>query len=528
MNKAILGLGTALLCVSRLVADTATWVGGGSDSLMTTLSNWQGSPASLDLSGGTLAVDIQSGSEMKYSGTTRISSITNNIAFVANGANTPFWIVPEAENDQLVLSGGFRSASGKGQIVLKGCIALPEGVSGGSASSSSNPYRIVYAPASWRTTATSVPSGIIEGLHATDGTTYGSAPLVLAGVSVYPPMAVNGVANAASILGYTGTSNVVNGAFWSGTSQSAVSVMAGATIDFRGGFSPDWAHRIIGTDNFENAGVVRITKTPVNWPQKSSATATGNKTITVQRKAHLIFDAENCWLRGGLVNESGLIEFVRSGCFGDGTTRLNENFHTQYYTTRIEFNTTTQRFSTVTFYNTNRDSWFHGNYPAMMEVTGEQYGTLTDVPTNAIPINGGLGVHVCGNGMLPLARQNYTSCGDLEASAGTLMLCNDATWLNGTNFTARGTGCIKFTKAGQVNSDFAKIRLADSGTIEIPAGVTLAVQSLEVFSGGDWMVVGSPKKFDASSKGPMAGRIVGGGTLRVVGNKAGGFVVSVK
>ena len=51
MNKAILGLGTALLCVSRLVADTATWVGGGSDSLMTTLSNWQGSPASLDLSG---------------------------------------------------------------------------------------------------------------------------------------------------------------------------------------------------------------------------------------------------------------------------------------------------------------------------------------------------------------------------------------------------------------------------------------------------------------------------------------------
>lgn len=525
MNKAILGFGTVLLCVFGLMADTATWVGGASDSLMTTMSNWQGSPASLDLSGGTLAVDVQSGSEMKYSGTTRISSITNNIAFVANGANTPFWIVPEAENDQLVLSGGLRSASGKGQLVLKGRIALPEGVSGGSASNGSNPYRIVYAPASWRTTATSVPSGIIEGLHATDGTTYGSAPLVLAGVSVYPPMAVNGVANAASILGYTGTSNVVNGAFWSGASQSAVSVMAGATIDFRGGFSPDWAYRIIGTDNFENAGVVRITKTPVNWPQKSSATATGNKTIIVQRKAHLIFDAENCWLRGGLGNESGLIEFARSGCFVDGTTKLSENFHTQYYTPRIEFNTTTQRFSTVVFYNTNKDSWFHGNYPAMMEVTGVPYGTMTDVSTNAIPINGGLGVHVCGNGTFPLARQNYKSCGDLEASAGTLMLCNDATWLNGTNFTARGTGCIKFTKAGQVNSDFAKIRLADSGTIEIPAGVTLVVQSLEVFSGGNWEVIGSPKNFDASSDGLMAGRIVGGGTLRVLGNK-GGLILS--
>jgi hypothetical protein len=248
----------------------------------------------------------------------------------------------------------------------------------------------------------------------------------------------------------------------------------------------------------------------------------------VQRKAHLIFDAENCYLRGGLVNESGLIEFARSGCFRDGTTQLIENFHTSYYTPRIEFNATTQRFSRVTFYNTNANSWFHGNYPAMMEVTCELFGTTTGVSSNAIPINGGLGIHVCGNGTFPLARQNYASCGDLEASAGTLMLCNDATWLNGTNFTARGTGCIKFTKAGQVNSDFAKIRLADSGTIEIPAGVTLAVQSLEVLSDGKWKVVDSPKKFDASAKGLMSGRIVGGGSLRVLGNRAGGFVVLLK
>ena len=271
MKKVFL-IGSAAMFTLTALPDTVVWQGGGSDTLMTTMGNWQGAPASLDFSGGTLDVDVQSGSEMKYSGTTWISSVTNNIAFVANGANTPFWIVPEDENDKLVLSRGFRSAT-KGQIVLKGHIALPEGVSGGSASNGSNPYRITYAPATWRSNTTPVPSGIIEGLRATDGQTYGSAPLVLAGASVYPPMSVNGVANAASILGYAGTSNVVYGAFWSGTSQSAVSVMAGATIDFRGGFSPDWAYRIIGTDSFENAGVVRITGTPVNWPQKSYATA---------------------------------------------------------------------------------------------------------------------------------------------------------------------------------------------------------------------------------------------------------------
>jgi hypothetical protein len=65
-------------------------------------------------------------------------------------------------------------------------------------------------------------------------------------------------------------------------------------------------------------------------------------------------------------------------------------------------------------------------------------------------------------------------------------------------------------------------------TIEIPAGVTLAVQSLEVLSDGKWKVVDSPKKFDASAKGLMSGRIVGGGSLRVLGNRAGGFVVLLK
>ena len=127
-----------------------------------------------------------------------------------------------------------------------------------------------------------------------------------------------------------------------------------------------------------------------------------------------------------------------------------------------------------------------------------------------------------------MAKQDYASCGDLEASAGALVLCSDATWLNGTNFTARGTGCLKFTKAGQVNSAFAKVRLADEGTIDIPAGVTLAVQSLEVGSGGEWVPVETPRMFDASSTGPMAGRVTGGGTLRVLGNKDCGLIILVR
>ena len=500
---------------------TATWIGGASDALMTTMGNWEGTPASLDLTDGTLDVNVAAGGEMKYSGTTWVASITNNVDFLAagSGTNNPLWIMPENENDTLVLSRGIRSISGKGQIVLKGHIALPHGVSGGAPSG--NPCAIDYVPKWGEGT---VPDGILAGIKGTEGTTYWSAPLVLAGARVDLPLSVVGAYIHPSIVGYTSTSNVVNGAFYSGDYRSAVGVMAGATIDFRGGFSHVYKYCMVGSSLFgENAGTVKISDKPIKITQGPSKA----RPIHMQRDVHFVLDAEDCYVRDGIIVESGLLEFARNGCLTDGTTQISENFHTRWYRTQIEFNSTTQRFSAVSFYNTHGDSQFHGTYPAMMEVTCVPYGTSTLVSTNEIPINGGLGIHVCGSGTFSLAKQNYASCGDLEASAGTLMLCSNATWLNGTNFTARGTGCIKFMKAGQVNSEFAKIRLADSGTIEIPAGVTLAVQSLEVFSNGGWRAVSQPNVFDGSSTGPMAGRITGGGDLRVLGNKSG-FVLILR
>ena len=507
----------------------ATWIGGGSDSLMTTMGNWQGPPESLDLTSGTLAVNVAAGGEMKYSGTKWVASITNDVNLLAAdaGTNNPLWIVPENENDMLVLSRGINSGSGKNQIVLKGHIALPHGVSGGSASGvSGNPCAIRYIPKSAKISDSAVPAGIIEGQRPSDGQSRWSAPLVLAGARVDPPLSVVGAYQAISILGYTGTSNVVNGAFVSSTNQSAVGVMAGSTIDFRGGFAPWYRYRMVGSGSSgANVGTVRITDTPMQIAREANKT----KTIDMQDYVRLVFDAEGCYVSDGILIEAGLLEFARNGCFADGSTRLMENYHTAFRPTQIEFNSTTQRFSTVTFYNTHNSSWFHGTYPAMMELTCVHYGTnTTTVSTNAIPINGGLGVHVCGTGTLYMAKQDYASCGDLEASAGALVLCSDATWLNGTNFTARGTGCLKFTKAGQVNSAVAKVRLADEGTIDIPAGVTLAVQSLEVGSGGEWGPVETPRMFDASSTGPMAGRVTGGGTLRVLGNKNYGLIILVR
>lgn len=497
---------------------TANWVGGASDALMTTMGNWEGSPASLDLIGGTLDVNVAAGGEMKYSGTTWLASITNSVGFVKGTGSTvtPSWIEPQSEGDTLVLSRGLYSGSDKNQIVLKGRISLPNGVSGGAARLD-NPCAIKYIPSAFNEN-TEKPSGVIEGHMLSDGATRGSAPLVLAGASIDCPLWVRGVYLSTAVLGYTDTSNVVNGAYYSDISQSAVGLMSGSSIDFRGGFSSEYKYRFVG-DNTIGDTMVRIIDKPLCIPN--------DNTLALEYGPTVEFDAEDCYARNGIAFLRARVVFKRSWCFKDGTTPISESYHTRYYASQLEFNTTTQRFSTVALYNTNADSYFNGDYPAMLEATCEASDHSASTSTNEIPINGGLGIHVCGSGTFSLAKQNYVSCGDLEASAGTLMLCNDATWLNGTNFTARGTGCIKFTKAGQVNSDFAKIRLADSGTIEIPAGVTLAVQSLEVFSNGGWRAVSQPNVFDGSSTGPMAGRITGGGDLRVLGNKSG-FVLILR
>ena len=92
-------------------------------------------------------------------------------------------------------------------------------------------------------------------------------------------------------------------------------------------------------------------------------------------------------------------------------------------------------------------------------------------------VNGGVGLHQCGVGTLTFTNHVFASCGDLEVSAGTLEFTDDATWLNGTNVTVRGSGTLKLAAGGRFNGSIAVLHLgadADSWKIDIPAGQTQA------------------------------------------------------
>ena len=189
-----------------------------------------------------------------------------------------------------------------------------------------------------------------------------------------------------------------------------------------------------------------------------------------------------------------------------------------YGTGTFEFNQTTQFVGRV--YGKENMSTLNGTYPALLVI--RQGCAEADVGTYYLgaKVTGGLSLRMDGitDGITQL-RAASTSVGDLEVTGGTLELYTGASWLNGTNFTARGTGTLKFAAARQVNGDFAKIHFEDNGQIFIPEGVTVSVAEAFVRVGADETALERGKYTGAETEALTANRITGGGALRV--GKAG-------
>ena len=171
--------------------------------------------------------------------------------------------------------------------------------------------------------------------------------------------------------------------------------------------------------------------------------------------------------------------------------------------------------------NTHSKSCLHGDYPAMLEITGhdrpgslyyQKAGNKKYLDSLTMNVEGGLSIHLCSTNVdyvFTLSNRVFKSCGDLAVSGGTLALAAGATWLNGTNFTAKGEGVLRFAEVGQVNPDFAAVHFEDSGKIYIPEGVTLSFAEGDI--GGNPITNG---KY-TGSEGALKDRIIGGGTLRI-------------
>ena len=116
----------------------------------------------------------------------------------------------------------------------------------------------------------------------------------------------------------------------------------------------------------------------------------------------------------------------------------------------------------------------HGDPGALLEVTGGRtdmqwaaYKTLT----NRVDLTGSLSFKMsAANETMTFYSKAFSTCGDLEVSAGTLDFRSDASWLNGTNVAVNGEGRLKVAKGGTFGGKFAELSLADAGVFELPSG----------------------------------------------------------
>lgn len=502
---------------------TAEWTGAAeTDDLSTTLGNWkigEEVPTELDLASGTLGATIGTAATATNLVPAESGLHLNSIIFdrPTNSMCGPFFL--GAPGRTIVLDGSLMPPSGgkeqMSQLVLRGTITSPNGMDQGDAESNGK-FTIFYRQAD-RGSAQS-PANSIYGYKDAYGT-----PLILDGATVNKPCYLQAKgAGGETFHALPDTVNVFKQHVrFDAGGWLVISAGDGAEVGFEGGLNSGYrcVTRLPGT--------FRVSNKPVNFTSGLNLEG-GTVVLDVADNIFGNTDSQNQGVRVGAGGAASQLVFQRSGCFKDNDKEQLNVIGT--YKATLDFNVTTQRVSRFLATNSNKNSKLTGGYPAMLEVKGGTAWTsakyVWQTMENSVQIAGGLGVHYLGNGparsgagiaagadeTFTLKGRDFASFGDLEVSGGTLELAADASWKNGTNFVARGTGVLKFSGARQVNSNFARAHFADAGAFEL-AGVQY-VASAEVLAGDEWQEV-PPGWYTAASTGIMANRVKGLGRLRV-------------
>ena len=109
-----------------------------------------------------------------------------------------------------------------------------------------------------------------------------------------------------------------------------------------------------------------------------------------------------------------------------------------------------------------------------------------------------------------------TTSGSLVVENGTVEM-GAATWLNATNVVVGGEGTLRLTRGKVFSGKKAALTFSENGKIEIPAGENQRFDAASVVIDGQEHKI-EPGIYGANSDGILAGRIVGGGTITVVGD----------
>ena len=466
----------------------AEWTGAGEDNLTTTLENWliDGKvPTKINTKSGSLNVTLTGGDGIQYADGDTFHKIVNTIPVtnLEGVVASTFVIEPATEGATLTLVEGLDSTK-MTQIKLCGHIQGPDGdVTKGE---------IFYYCA-----ACTKDMPFIQPVNK-----YGSvAPLVLDNVTIDMPLRVQVHGNASGLMADGGGTSVVNGSMRFTDYRAYASVEKDTELVFNGKVSTDNCYSYCGP------GRTVFTENDLKFTAGVESIKSGY--LVLAGTNHVVTGNKS---REGATISSGTFELLKSGTFVDDVQLV-----IAAEKSILEINGTQQVLGRLNSVATKNTSYLHGDYPAMIELTCKVRSGATEtevvLPYCSARVTGGLGFHLNdqdgGTNVFTLAGRDFESCGDLVVSAGTMELANDATWLNGTNFTAKGTGVLKFGKQGQVNAGFATIHLADDGKLFIPDGVTVVVPTAKLDNAA------LDRGVYTGADGVLKDRILGGGALKV-------------
>ena len=131
-------------------------------------------------------------------------------------------------------------------------------------------------------------------------------------------------------------------------------------------------------------------------------------------------------------------------------------------------------------------------------------------------LEGAVSLKLKGAGTLLLTNRVFETTGDLEATAGTIEIAPNAAWHGTGGVTLRGSARLKLNAADQLAPD-THLELYDTATVEIPAGATLTVKTVDVWDGAGWIHYTASGTHAASDGDLLAGRLRGGGRLVLTG-----------
>ncbi len=467
-NLPQLSEGATIIVRSTAQAAASVWTGAAeSDNLMATMANWQGTPESLPFGDYTLGVTIANdGTEMVYADGMKI----NNINFTRTPAAVPFTIRPATPGASLEVVGRI-NLNNSAQLILKDVtLATPNHADQGKADN--NEVTMYMVLDSVQTAIEPyIASNNVYLYKYLGSPKYNHLPFILDNAIIEKPVYIK-----ASFTPYEpfhcvqGTTNEFKGAF--GTEwQGYLIVEPDTQITFSGGVSyGTFLHK-------DGTGTMIVKDKPI--------TATS---YFLHHAGLLALDAENFSLRGSNSGEgmslhptssSGLtLDLRRSYCF-DGDCALA--FWDISNKAVVEFHSTTQCVTRLSGRNTGASTKMQGDPGSLLEVLGgwgkgrTKWDDKLDIKfkllTNRVDIAGALSLKMSAtNETMTFYSKAFSTCGDLEVSAGTLEFRSNATWLNGTNVAVNGEGRLKIGKSGTFNGKFAELSLADGGVFEIPEG----------------------------------------------------------